>query len=91
MTLPGVGFILAVVIASELGDIKRFSSAECLASYSGMTPRVHSSGGKTRYGQLRSDVNHYLKWAYSEASFWVLTKNVDYKELKLKSFSSTVA
>ncbi|MDD5135264.1 MAG: transposase [Phycisphaerae bacterium] len=32
------------MIASELGDIKRFSSAECLASYSAMTPRVHSSG-----------------------------------------------
>jgi len=67
MTLPGIGFILAVVIASELGDIGRFSSPERLASYSGMTPRVHSSGGKTRYGQLRCDVNHYLKWAYSEA------------------------
>lgn len=132
MTLPGIGFILAVVIASELGDIGRFTNPERLASYSGMTPRVHSSGGKTRYGQLRNDVNHYLKWAYSEAgnstavnhkrlpdrhvsklysrirsrvghakavgavgrhlaeaSFWVLTKKVDYKEPKLKSFSST--
>lgn len=31
-------------------------------------PRVHSSGGKTRYGQLRGDVNRYLKWAYVEAA-----------------------
>lgn len=67
MTLPGVGFILAVVIAQEIGDIARFARAERLASYSGLTPRVHSSGGKTRYGRLRSDVNHYLKWAFSEA------------------------
>ncbi len=67
MTLPGVGFILAVVIAQEIGDIGRFGSAERLASYCGLTPRVHSSGGKTRYGRLRSDVNHYLKWAFSEA------------------------
>lgn len=132
MTLPGVGFILAVVIASEIGDIGRFTGPERLASYSGMTPRVHSSGGKTRYGQLRCDVNHYLKWAYSEAgnstavnhkrfpdrhvsklysrirerkghakavgavgrhlaeaSFWVLTKQADYRAPKLKSFSST--
>lgn len=67
MSLPGVGFILAVVIAGEIGDISRFPSAEHLASYSGVTPRVHSSGGKTRYGRLRQDTNHYLKWAFSEA------------------------
>ena len=67
MTLPGVGFILAVVISLELGDISRFARAESLCSYCGMVPRVHSSGGKTRYGKLRSDVNHYLKWAFSEA------------------------
>jgi len=67
MTLPGIGFILAVAISNEIGDISRFSRAEKLACYCGMVPRVHSSGGKTRYGKLCSDVNHYLKWAYSEA------------------------
>jgi transposase len=68
MTLPGVGYILAVVIWLELGDVERFPTGARLASYSGTTPRVHSSGGKTRYGPLRNDVNHYLKWAFSEAA-----------------------
>ena len=67
MTLPGIGFILAVAIVNEIGDISRFSTPQRLASYAGTVPRVHSSGGHTRYGKLRSDVNHYLKWAYSEA------------------------
>jgi len=67
MTLPGIGFILAVAIANEIGDISRFATPQRLASYAGTVPRVHSSGGYTRYGKLRSDVNHYLKWAYSEA------------------------
>jgi transposase len=67
MTLPGIGLILAGVIALEIGDIARFASAERLASYCGTTPRVHSSGGKTRYGPCRSDVNRYLKWALVEA------------------------
>ena len=67
MTLPGIGFILAVAIANEIGDISRFATPQRLASYAGTVPRVHSSGGHTRYGRLRSDVNHYLKWAYSEA------------------------
>jgi transposase len=132
MTLPGIGFILAVAIANEIGDISRFATPQRLASYAGTVPRVHSSGGHTRYGKLRSDVNHYLKWAYSEAgnstavnhkrfpfrhtsrlyrrirerkghakavgavgrhlaeaSFWVLTRNEDYKEPEVKSVSLT--
>jgi len=68
MTLPGVGLILASVIYLEIGDIRRFASAEHLASYSGTTPRVHSSGDKTTYGGLRADVNRYLKWAFAEAA-----------------------
>lgn len=68
MTLPGVGFILGVVIALEVGDVTRFASPEKCAASAGTTPRVHASGGKTRSGPLRSDVNHYLKWAFVEAA-----------------------
>ena len=68
MTLPGVGLLLAVVIALEVGDVARFPTAEKLAGYAGTTPRVSASGGKTRYGRLRPDVNRYLKWAYVEAA-----------------------
>ena len=67
-TLPGFGLILAATVALEIGDINRFATCEHLASYAGTTPRVHSSGDKTRYGRLRADVNRYLKWAYVEAA-----------------------
>jgi transposase len=67
-TLPGVGVILAATIGLEIGSIGRFLSAERLASYSGTTPRVHSSGGRTCYGRTRPDVNRYLKWAFAEAA-----------------------
>lgn len=67
-TIPGIGSILSPVIALEIGDVSRFPDAEHLASYAGTTPRVHSSGGKTRYGSLRTDVNRYLKWAFVEAA-----------------------
>jgi transposase len=67
-TIPGVGAILAIVIALEVGDVKRFATAEKLASYAGKVPRVNSSGGKTYYGRVRPDVNRYLKWAYTEAA-----------------------
>ena len=67
-TLPGVGPILAIVIALEVGSIDRFAMAEKLASYAGKVPRVNSSGGKTYYGKVRPDVNRYLKWAFTEAA-----------------------
>ena len=66
-TLPGVGWILGTVLALEIGDIHRFNRAPELASYAGTVPRVHSSGGKTRYGRVHPDVNRYLKWALIEA------------------------
>lgn len=68
MTLPGVGPILGVVMALEIGDVGRFAGAEKLASYAGTVPRVSSSGGKTHYGPSRPDVNRYLKWAFMEAA-----------------------
>jgi transposase len=67
-TLPGVGDILSIVISSEIGSISRFASAEQLASYAGTVPTVKSSGGKTRYGHLSPQCNHYLKWAFIEAA-----------------------
>jgi transposase len=51
-----------------VGDVARFATAEKLASYAGTTPRVHASGGKTRFGPSRPDVNRYLKWAFVEAA-----------------------
>lgn len=67
-TVPGIGEILSVVIAHEIGDIARFPSSSQLAAYAGTTPRVHASGGKVRYGHAPSDVNRYLKWAFVEAA-----------------------
>jgi transposase len=68
MTLPGVGFILATVIRTEVGDVSRFGRGEQLAAYAGTVPRVHESGGHRYYGPMRSDVNQYLQWAFVEAA-----------------------
>ena len=74
-SIPGVGFILSVVILLEVGDIGRFPSAGQFAAYAGTTPRVHSSGDRTRYGQLQTQVNRYLKWAFMEAGNVICLQN----------------
>lgn len=82
-TLPGVGFILSVVLSGEIGDVERFTSPERLASYSGTVPRVASSGGKTRYGSLRTESNQYLKWAFIEAANCVCLNRARHPERSL--------
>jgi len=66
-TLPCVKRILSMVMTLEIGRVERFPSSAHLASYAGLVPRVHSSGGHTRLGQICGDVNQYLKWAFIEA------------------------
>src|ERR1700674_4774877 len=65
-TLPCVGKILSMVLMLEIGRVDRFPTAAHLASYAGLVPRVHSSGGHTRMGQVCGNVNRNLKWALVE-------------------------
>jgi transposase len=67
-TLPGVAWVLGYTIASEIGDINRFASPRKLVGYSGLTPQVQQSGERERYGPLRKNGPHYLRWALIEAA-----------------------
>ena len=67
-TLPGVGPILGATIWLEIGDVRRFSTAQHLAAYAGLVPRVQSSGGRTWRGPVSKSCNQYLKWAFVEAA-----------------------
>jgi transposase len=65
-TLPCVGKVLSMVLMLEIGRVDRFPTAAHLASDAGLVPRVHSSGGHTRMGQVCGNVNRNLKWALVE-------------------------
>jgi transposase len=68
MTIPGVGFILAYLFTSEIGDVSRFSSAKKLASYCGLVPSVKQSGSHVHYGHLTNVGNSLLRWGLIEAA-----------------------
>src|SRR5712691_10193226 len=59
-TLPCVGKVLSRVLMLEIGRVDRFPTAAHLASYAELVPRVHSSGGHTRMGQVCGNVNRNL-------------------------------
>lgn len=71
-SLPGVGEILGATIHLEIGDVSRFPTAAHLASYAGLVPTVHASGGKSHQGPTSKQSNHYLRWAFVEAADCIL-------------------
>ena len=53
-TIPGVGQRAAEILLAEIGtDMSRFPSAKHLASWAGMCPGNHESGGKRLSGKTR--------------------------------------
>jgi len=68
LTVPGISWVLAYTIASEIGDIGRFSSPTKLCGYTGLCPRVYQSGEKDRRGPLAKNGPRYLRWALIEAA-----------------------
>ena len=68
MTVPGVGWVLAYTIASEIGDIRRFASPKKLVGYTGLCPIVRQSGERDVRGPLAKNGPKYLRWALVEAA-----------------------
>jgi transposase len=69
VTIPGVGDLLALTIAAEIGDISRFPSARKLIGYAGMAPGVRQSGDRTTSGlPLSKAGSRTLRWAAVEAA-----------------------
>jgi transposase len=67
-TIPGVGELLGLGIAVEVGDIARFSGPRKLVGYAGLAPRVKQSGQSSRTGPLSKAGPRALRWAAVEAA-----------------------
>lgn len=66
-TIPGFGPFFSVLVAQEIGDIRRFAGPEKLCAYTGLVPSVYASGGKVFHGRLTKQGNKWLRWALIEA------------------------
>ncbi len=66
--IPGIGPVIAATILTESAGIERFTSARKYAAYTGLVPRVRSSGGKTRLGHITRCGPPDLRWALAQAA-----------------------
>ena len=76
-SIPGLGPILAVVVALEIDNVSRFGAAPKLAAYAGLVPSTYASGGKVFHGHLLHTSNKWLRWAFVEAA-WVAMRSSPY-------------
>jgi transposase len=74
MSVPGVGFVTAITLLTELIDIKRFKHLDELCSYVGLIPIVRSSGEKTRTLGISQRRSAYLRNMIIESA-WVAVRN----------------
>jgi transposase len=68
MTQPGVGPITALAFVLTIGEVSRFGHSGQVASYVGLIPREHSSGGKQRLGSISKQGNRFLRQLLVEAA-----------------------
>ncbi len=69
LSIPGVGYTTAGLIAGEIRDINRFHSAESLISYSGIDVTVYESGKyKAKNCMPSKKGSKYLRYALFQVS-----------------------
>lgn len=74
-SIPGIGLTSAMIILTELGDIKRFKDTDHLCSYAGFVPNVHGSGQTEHVGQMTQRGNAYLREAIIESAWVIIRKD----------------
>jgi len=85
-TVPGIGLILAHVLAAEIGRIERFRNHKSLAAYSLLAPRSNDTGEadprhspQGRHLGVRG--NRTLKWAWIEAAHGAVRSEGRWRDL----------
>jgi transposase len=88
MTHPGVGAQTALAFVLTIGPVARFENAKKVASYVGLIPCEHSSGGKQRLGHISKQGSPLLRFLLVEAGQSAVKKDAElqrmYRRLALR-------
>jgi len=76
-TMPGVGPLVSTAFVATLDDPERFSRAEQVPDYLGLTPRVYQSGRVEYRGRITKEGDGLLRWLLVEAAHVLLTRGQD--------------
>ena len=92
MTHPGVGPVVGLAYALTIGPSSRFPRGKQVASYLGLIPREHSSGGRQKLGSISKQGNTMMRTLLVEAAQTAVRFDEelrrDYGRLKAKKHSA---
>jgi transposase len=66
--LRGIGFLTAVTIVAEAGDLRRFPTARHFMAYTGLVPSEHSSGEARHRGHITKTGNRLMRHVLGQAA-----------------------
>ncbi|MBU2592017.1 MAG: transposase [Patescibacteria group bacterium] len=78
-SIPGVGIITAFVLASEIGDPKRFPEGKKLAAYLELVPSCYQSGGVKRLGSITKLGSPYARWVLVQTAHRLVRSDANTK------------
>jgi len=81
LTIPGIGNYLALLITSEIDDVKRFRTAKKLCAYVGIVPAVYQSGNTTKIGSITKLGSSLVRWGLVEAAQRAIVSDKHFKEM----------
>lgn len=88
LSIPGISYVLAGIIVSEIGDITGFSSSAKLLAFSGMEPSTYQSGQYTsNHSKMVKRGSKYLRWAIMTASRLVCMRDDNFRNLRDKKIA----
>jgi transposase len=76
---PGVGPITALAFVLTIGDVSRFARSKQVASYLGLIPREHSSGGRQKLGAISKQGNRMMRMLLVEAAQHAVRRDPEFR------------
>ena len=80
----GIDTMTAMAILSEVGDMKRFRTAQQFSSFIGLVPREYSSGGSINRMSITKAGNSHLRRLLIESAHCYCRGRITGKSIKLK-------
>jgi transposase len=74
ISVPGIATLNAMILLTEIGDIKRFGNLDRLCAYVGLVPNVYGSGDCEKVGDITKRGNKQLRHCLIESS-WVTIRH----------------
>jgi transposase len=83
--IHGIGLYSALLIIAEIGEVERFRTAKQVGAYTGLTSRVHQSGGHCYQGSITRQGSPWLRWVLVQAAMKAV-----HRDAALKNFYSRI-